>query len=112
MHHFAGFARFCDEANLGSGALAHQMMMHGRYREQGRNGRMVGINASVGKNQEGLAIGNGIRSGFPQCRNAIFQAIRIVHVKQGRKGYRREVLAFEAAQFLQLSVGENGSIQF
>ena len=47
MVNLTGRARFHHQARLGSQALTHQMLMHGRQRQQSGNGNLIGGHGTV-----------------------------------------------------------------
>ena len=53
--HFAGVARLDQQAALGAGALAHQVMVHAGGRQQAGDRRVRGVDAAVGQDQDAVA---------------------------------------------------------
>ena len=58
MMHLARLAGFDDEADRGAQALADQVMVHGRRRQQRRNGDAVRPDLAVGQDDDVVAAGD------------------------------------------------------
>ena len=54
--HFAGFARFDDDADPRPLRLAHQMMMHGAGRQQRAERHAIAADRAVGQDDERIAV--------------------------------------------------------
>ena len=52
MVYLSGFSGFQDQCDSGSLLGAYQILVQGGYGQQGRNGHMVLIHASVGQDQD------------------------------------------------------------
>ncbi len=59
VHHFARLAGFDDERDLRARTFADQMIMHGGQGQQAGDGRVLRIDAAVGKDEDRVAVLNG-----------------------------------------------------
>ncbi len=107
--HFARLARFDHQADVGARALADQVVVQARNRQQGRDGGVLAVDAAVGEDDDlasSLAMML-VRRG-EQFFQGLLQAGAIFgRVEQDRQGDRAEVQPVEVAELLQLFVGED-----
>jgi hypothetical protein len=75
MHHLARLAGFDDDRHLGAGFLADQMVVHGGEREQAGDGRVIGVDAAVGKDQKRVAILDGPRRAAAELGERALEAL-------------------------------------
>ncbi len=109
VHHLAGLAALDDERHLGAGLLAHQAVVHGGHGQQAGNGRIGGIDAAVGEDEQGIAgvhrvggAGAQIFERVPEAGLAVFSA------EQRGDGGGQQIAGRDAAQLFQIAVGEDG----
>ena len=74
MVHLTGITGLDDQADLGSGALANQVVMHSGDSEQGRDGRGILVGLPVRENQYPCAVGDGLRRRRPDVVECTSQA--------------------------------------
>ena len=74
MHHFARFAGFDDESHLGPQTLPYEVIVDGSHGEQTGNGNVVLVYATIGQNQNGVAIVNGTGSIAAQAVECAFES--------------------------------------
>ena len=109
VHHLAGLAALNNERDLGAGLLAHQAIVHGSHGQQAGDGRVSGVDAAVGDDEQRVAGVHGVGrtraevvEGMPQSYLAVCRAEEC-----GQCG-GQQVAGRDAAQLLQIAVGEDG----
>ena len=108
MHHLARLAAFDDERNLGAGLLAHQAVVHRGHRQQAGNRRVCRVDAAIGKNQQRIAGVHGVRSARAQVVERVLQAsFAVLSAEQRRQRGRQQIAGRDAAQFLQIAIGQD-----
>ena len=110
--HLAGVARFEDEAGFGALAFADEVVVQARAGQQGGDGSQLGVDASVGQNEQIGAVVNGAVGRREQCFQRIFEGwpIAIDIVEQGQR-LRLESIELNVAQLSQLLVRQQGVFQ-
>ena len=108
VHHLARLAALDDERDLGAGLLLDQAIVHGGHGQQAGNGRVGGIDAAVGEDQQRVAGVDGVRGAgaqvverVPQAGFAIFGA-----EERGQRG-GEQIAGGDAAQLFQIAVGQD-----
>ncbi len=71
VHDFARLAAFDDEGDLGAGLLADETIVNGGHGEQAGDGRVGGVDAAVGDDEQGVSGGDGVGG----ARAEVFQRV-------------------------------------
>ncbi len=111
--HLPRLARFQGQAQAGARAVADEMMVEARHRQERGNGRAGHVHAPVGQDQDIGPAFDGLVRGRKEAFEGLFQAGPAgLGIEQNGQGDGLEPLALDAPQFLQLLVGEDGRVQF
>ena len=97
-----------DQRHLGAGLLLHQPVMDSGHGQQAGDGRISGINAAVGENQQRVARFDSVRGASAQFFERALQArlaIRCAKQRGNRGG--QQIARGDAAQFFQIAIGQN-----
>ena len=116
MMHFARLAGFDDEADRGAQALADQVMVHGRRRQQRRDGDAVRPDLAVGQDDDVVAAGDRRLGALAQpvdgaraCRRRpSFDAIGDVD----RLGVEAVLGMADGADLLEIAIGQDRLAHF
>ncbi len=108
MMHFPGFAGLQDQGHPGPLLGPHQVLVQGRYRQQGRNGHMVLVHSPVRQDQYIHAIPvSPVRLHKQPVDGPLQTGIFII--KDGND-FRPEALRPSVFDFQQIRVGEDGIV--
>ena len=110
--HLARLAGFEHQPDAPPRALADQVVMQPRRRQQRRNRRVFAVHALVGENQHRGAVGDGLIRRLAQYLQRRFQpglAVRCLEDDGQGGGGKPNIPA--AAQFLYLSIGQDGELE-
>ena len=109
--HFVCFAGLDHEADRSAQAAADQVMMHGRCRQQRRNGNAVGAGCAVGQDDDVLAFAHCGLGALAQSLERVGHAVgAVLHAIGHVEGDSAELIVgdiADAADALQVLVGEN-----
>ena len=109
VHDLARLARLDDESHLGAGFLADEVVVHGGERQQAGDERVVLVEAAVGKDEQRVAALDGQRGAAAQTGQRALQFLgAALDAVEGGQGGGEEVAPGDAAQLLQVAVGEEG----
>ena len=113
--HLARFAGLDDEADRRAQALADQVMMHGRGREQRRNRNAIGTDHAVGKDDDVVAAVHRRFGALAQALQRVLHAGRALLDRIGdveRLGVERILEMADAADLLEVLVGQDRLAHF
>ena len=109
VHDLARLAGFDDERDLGAGLLADQVVVNRGEREQARDGRVVFVDAAIGNDDQGVAGFDGERRAAAEAVERALEAFFAVLGGEERgQGGGEQVAGGDAAQFLEIAIGEDG----
>ncbi len=112
VHDFARLAGFDDERDLGAGFFADQVVVHGGQGEQAGNGRVVFVDAAVGKDQQRVAGLDGEGGAAAESIEGAFKAsFAVFDARTGGQGGGEEIALRDAAQLFEVAVAEDGMLQ-
>ena len=87
--HFTRLARLDDDAELGAGAVAHQVVMHGGRGEERGHRRVLGVRAAVAQDDEAVLVLHGDRREATELVEGRFQAGSAVRDAEQHRKRRR-----------------------
>ncbi len=88
--------------------LAHQVVVHGGQRQQAGDGRVIGVDAAVGKDQQRVAGLDGQRGAAAKLRERALQALgAFLHREEHGQRGGQEIALRNAAQLFQIAVGQD-----
>ena len=109
LMHVPGFAALQDQGHRRPLPGLHQVLLHGRYRQQRRDRHMVLVHATVRENNDVGALGRGPVHGNVELGQGLLQGS--VLVEQKRDDPRPEILPVQSLDGQKLYPGQDRRIQ-
>ena len=110
--HLPGFPRLQHNPHLSAGAVANQMVVQPRHRQQGRDGGLFGADPAIAEDNQANALGNG---GIRRRKDVLHgrQQPRLTGLggKQHGQGNGGKALVTRPLQLRQLLVGDDRGLQ-
>ena len=109
MHHLANLTALYDKCGLDALANGNQVMMNGAHCEQRRNCCVLLIDFAVAEDDVVVAVVNAAFSLLAECIERLAQSfLALAAFEQHRQLDCVESLVAYIAQYIELSVGQNG----
>jgi len=107
--HLAGFSRLDDESDAHPIAVADEVVMESCRGEEGRDGRVVAVEAAVGEDEDVRSVGDGAVGGGEEVVERLFEARSAVgDAEEHRQNGALEAFDGDVAEFFELLVFEDG----
>src|SRR3984885_5953015 len=108
MHYFPRLAGFDNQGDLIARLFTDQVVVNGGKRQQARNRGVVSVDATVGKNDQRIALLDGGRGAHAERFDRDFQLLLTeLHGEERRQRGGLKIAPFYAAQFFQTPVGND-----
>ena len=108
VHDFARLTALDDERDLGAGLLLHEAVVDRGHREKAGDGRVGGVDAAVGDDEQRVSGGDGVRgAGAEFVQGAGEAGFAIGCAEESGKRGSEQIAGGDAAQFLEIAIGKD-----